>query len=242
MSILEAAPPPEVDLAQGDLLKNVPLFVTASDGEPEVEQNCHALVLSRDCVALHKGKVVAATVRVSQLEFPAPEDATFGSVLDLLTAIRDGDGTPDRFYLGSLPGSSTGRLMAHLDELVTIKLPEDEAAKRAWWSERRVARLNHDFIRALPVRVFQSLARVGFDDVEWLPTPDLDQLLHAGNAELAKLMSGLGNRRYELGALPSDASPKQKAGLETGLRKAEEAEARFRTRLDSYRRERDRRR
>lgn len=47
--------------------------------------------------------------------------------------------------------------------------------------------MNSDFQRDLHLRVFNAIASLGFDVVEWLPTADLEFLKTIGDGELAIL-------------------------------------------------------
>jgi hypothetical protein len=192
---------PDAPLTQGDLLWVGPLHLTGHDGKPVPRLEAEiALVLSRDCVAAHKGKVVVAhVVAVSGKLFDdkaLKEDLKkegaksydvyarlFDDLVRLLQEKRDGSLSPDRFYLGPQPGAQA-RLVAQLDELSTVELPKDSAALAQWVSTQRVATLSDDARRALGTRIFWAFTRVGFDDHEWLPDPDLRAVCDAG--ELAR--------------------------------------------------------
>jgi hypothetical protein len=106
MPIIEH-PQPGAPLSQGDLLKDITLFLTADDwresgGRPEKSPHRLCLVLSRPCAIEHKDAVVVATVQ--RLKDNPPRDAnTFATVRSFLLALRDGLESPDVFYTARGP-------------------------------------------------------------------------------------------------------------------------------------------
>lgn len=179
----------DAEVGQGDLLANVSLFEISADGRPAaIAKATHALIVSRDCAVENKPQVLVAAVFANPLQFAKEEDPKkrFEAFRRHLAVLRDGGQSPDRFYLGALPGS-TERLVAHLDQLCPLVLPPEAAARREWMKTHRVARLTADFRGAIPVRMFWSFGRVGFDNVEWYPSMDLQGLVDAGLAHLHAL-------------------------------------------------------
>lgn len=190
MAIVDACPPADAPLAQGDLLSAgviIPAPVNADD-EPEALNFPYMLVVSRDCSAIHKNSIVIAPVGKM---VPEPfqgkklQELDYEEVKEYAEQLRDGVTRPDRFYLGNLRGQEE-RLWAHLDELGTQLLPEAESARNEWVKGRRVGRLSEDFIRALPVRLFCSVSRIGFHDYEWWSDQDLKWLTAKMTAALHK--------------------------------------------------------
>jgi hypothetical protein len=195
MPILEL-PPAGSELAQGDVLGGVTLY--ASDvikgAAVRIPERTHCLVISRDCVAIRDPLVVVAPVKRFVAEHkPDDED----DVREFYEGVRDGLIEPDLFYLGSF-GPENDRFAARLDELCTIKLPPDEAARKAWIDEHRLARLTTDFVRALPVRLFMTFARVGYDDHHWYCTPDLEWFVKKARAGVAKKRVDVANAEAAL--------------------------------------------
>lgn len=199
MPILEL-PEPDVHLSQGDLLKDLQMHISSSDGHPKLIKQSLGLVLSRTCVIENKKKIIVAPVDVLQVPFSKEKDKEgsrarfFEHIINTLASVRDGDGMPDRFYLGNIPRVQN-RLAARLDELCTIELPIN---LNEWTSARRVARLTKEFLVALPVRLYGAFAKAGFSDYSWLPQVDLELLVHAGKAAQAELAAQVEDERCEL--------------------------------------------
>jgi hypothetical protein len=126
MPIIEL-PIPERPLTQGDVLKGVTLFLTkdtSAEAGGEYQKTSHklCLVISRPCVVGHKPNAVVAAIE--KMKDNVPDDVkTFKDILDFLTDLRDGTGSPDVFYLGQVPGFE-GRFGARLDSLHTIQIPK----------------------------------------------------------------------------------------------------------------------
>jgi hypothetical protein len=186
MPIIELANPGS-PLSQGDILKDVTLFVTAelttaSTGVPQKLPHSMCLVLSRPCGIEHKESVIVASVARLKDDVPRQLD-NFAKVQSFLTGLRDGLTSPDIFYLGQLPGL-TGRYGARFDNLHVIQLPLDGPDRKAFVASKRVAGLHADFTRDLHVRLFRAVASLGFDDDGWLSDADLDWLLNRGRTDL----------------------------------------------------------
>jgi hypothetical protein len=181
-------------LNQGDLLRGVKLFLTGktdalTGGESVVSKTDHCLVLSRPCVTAHKGAVVVAAVQRMPSQTPV-EIKTLDRALNFLTQLRDGNDSPDVFYLGQLPGKeSDGRYAARLDSIHTIEIPQKPDLRTAFIEKHRFAKLHIDFQRDLHTRVFQAFATLGFEDITWFSDADLNYLVEVGKAEIGVLQS-----------------------------------------------------
>jgi hypothetical protein len=204
------------ELSQGDLLKEI-RFVYLKDGlKPATWDNSYALVVTRDCQT-ERGSLVVARVTVNPSVLPRrdkekPADEHFEDLRRLLGNLRDGSGTPDSMYLGTLPGEHK-RVVAHFDQFCTIAPP---AALAEWISQHRVATLSEPFRRALPARMFGAYAQVGHDDADWMCTPDLEALVSAGGECLAELDARVGRANYAL--------IQARGGDATGMPKAPQSE------------------
>lgn len=230
-------------LRQGDLIKLVACFETgALTGQPDDLGATLGLVVSRDCVAENKPRILVAAVRAANLLDPkvltghveSPVER-FDAVVAALDSIRDGSFSPDRFYLGSVPGGSD-RLVAYFDEIACVALPKDRGAREEWILANRVACLEPDALRALPTRLFWALCRGGFDDHAWLPTPDLEIVCDAGQAAQSHLDRIASDLKLELTSAQMDPNAK-KQNLESRAKTLEASQAKadqFRRRLDPY--------
>ena len=176
-------------LNQGDLLRGVKLFLTGktdvlTGGESVVYKNDFCLVLSRPCVTAHKKSVVVAAVEKLPPQTPA-DIKTLARAVDFLTQLRDGNGSPDVFYLGQLFGKeSEGRFAARFDSIHTVEVPQKPELRTAFLEKYRFAKLHIDFQRDLHTRLFQSFATLGFDDTSWFSDADLNFVVEMGNAEI----------------------------------------------------------
>lgn len=189
MPIIEHSKP-DSPITQGDILNGITLFVTLAGwleegGEPGKAPSKLCLVVSRPCVAAHKARLIVAGVQ--KYPDPVPRDIkSFAEVLDFLTNRRDGGEAPDLFYLGQLPGQA-GRFCARLDSLHTVEVPSDVVTMARFLKTRRIATLHRDFARDLHVRLFNAFANLGFDDISWPSTDDLNWLVTQGRADIAAL-------------------------------------------------------
>ncbi len=117
MPIIEPADV-QLPLSQGDILKDVCLFVTKDTWEEpggESHKTAHklCLMISRPCVIGHKPYVVVAAIE--RMGDNVPRDVeSFEDILNFLTDLRDGPNSPDVFYVGQVPGYE-GRFGARLD-------------------------------------------------------------------------------------------------------------------------------
>lgn len=187
MPIVEA-PDDKAPLCQGDILQGIKLAVTQKPWEADAElvkaPAKFCMVLSRPCVLAHKDKMLVASVRKWPGSTPA-ELAEYEHVKQFLKEMRDGEDSPDVFYLGHIP-RETGRFCAELDSIHTIELPKDVLIRQAFVTRSRIARLTPDFIRDLHVRIFRTFASLGFDDISWYSTDDLEWLEGKGKSEILK--------------------------------------------------------
>jgi len=195
MPLLEpASATPPLSLNQGDLLCGLTLHVTSCtdgrDGEAIASKKAkHALVISRPCVLGHKPSMIVAAVERLPDATPASID-TLSKAKDFLTKLRDGDESPDVFYLGHFPDFPTeGRYAARFDSLHTLQIPHVPSAREAFIAKHRKYTLHADFCRDLHVRIFQAFAKLGFDDDQWYGTEDLKFLIQMGEAEIAGIQA-----------------------------------------------------
>ena len=169
MPIIEPARP-GAPLTQGDLLSGVTLYATKESweekgGQASVVKSELCLVLSRPCVASHKKHVIVASVAKFPDSVPKNIDS-FDKVLDFLTGARNGDSSPDVFYLGQLPGR-IGRFCARLDSFHTIEIPEGDEQRTQFLAARRTLTLHPDFARDLHMRILRRIRE------PWLRRPQL---------------------------------------------------------------------
>lgn len=184
-------PSTDAPLRQGDILKAVQLYETADDGDgaAPVENAAYMLVISRHCNAFRNPAVLV--VAITEVK-PAVFDELAGKSLDstrrALAALRDGDGSPDRFYIGPLPGHEPQRAFACLDQVYTIQAPVESSVRSSWISERRIAALTDEHRRHLHASLFLAFGREGFDDFNWWPDGDLRLAIAAGRRAVADAM------------------------------------------------------
>lgn len=194
MPILKQAAAGDV-LRQGDLLEGLPHFVAYESGP--CDETGLSLALSRDCASLHKATILVAQVCPLQLELDnfngssRPFDACRRFFDDEL---RRGFSSPDRFYLGELPGKPDKRFTAKLDSIHTVS-----RALVGDLAQSRVARLTPSFRRDLQVRLAQCFSRTGFEDYAWYSTSDLKYLVATGQGQRADLERDLADSEIQLG-------------------------------------------
>lgn len=177
-------------LSQGDILRGVTLFATATSwddrGGAAVKTPFKmCMVVSRPCVVDNKQHITVTGIDKYPDDTPR-EASTFDKVLDFMTGARDGQTSPDVFYLGQLP-EMRGRYCARLDSLHPIEIPVNRDVRDAFVSKARVATLNPDFLRSLHTRLFGAFANLGFDDYAWPSTEDLTWIVKQGKADITKL-------------------------------------------------------
>ena len=149
MPIIEI-PPNDSPLSQGDILRDISLYLTGEDwaseggGADQLQDAVACLVISRPCVLVNKPQIVVAAIhrflaqplrtskqpeqRNEREKDKEQEGSLFKDHCTWFDFLRDGVSMPDRFYLGRLPSLETQRHCANLDSLHTIKLP---AVRRA---------------------------------------------------------------------------------------------------------------
>lgn len=191
-------------LGQGDLLDGIPLFVSSgwwaagAKGDASRVHRALCLVLSRPCVCAHKSRILVCPVEVAAAGTLSTSEAeTAEDVVDYLKMIRDGQSSPDRIYLGEVPGRK-GRFFAKIDSIHTIDFPES-ADRQVFLAAARVGRLTGDFSRDLHSRLFRSFASLGFDDVGWLCNADLDLIVLRCEHELATAKAAMAAQRRAAG-------------------------------------------
>ena len=224
MPIVEAADP-ATDLSQGDILRITKVHAVAEDGNVRTIDCIACLVLSRDCVAEHKGQVVAAPIH--RFAFKIPEygkeqsrKEIFEDIKEMLAELRDGGASPDRVYLGSIEGLDKAfRQVAWLDHLSTIFVPKETTPRAEWLRTVRIGRLTDDFRRALAIRITWAFGRIGFDDFTWYPTEDLRLIVEQAEGALAELRAAVASEQLTLARAKADAAvnPKEITGREGTL-------------------------
>lgn len=238
MPIIESLSP-ALPLSQGDVLKDVRLFLTQESwveagGAALKTTHKLCLLVSRPCVVGHKPHAIVSAVERFADRVPR-EVETFDDIRDFLTDLRDGTDAPDVFYLGQLPGYE-GRFGARLDSLHTIQLPEGEEALRQFARDKRIGRLNIDFARDLHLRIFRAFASLGFDDHRWMSTEDLRWLVSRGRSETTSAEAALREAETALHAAQAQGfkNPNERQHLERAVADAQAALVRLRFQLAPY--------
>ncbi len=238
MPIIEV-PAPDLPLSQGDVLKDVRLFLTQecwaeAGGDALKTPHKLCLVVSRPCVVGHKPHAIVAAVERFADRVPR-EVETFDDIRDFLTDLRDGTDAPDVFYLGQLPGYD-GRFGARLDSMHTVQLPGDCEALRRFAHEKRIGRLHIDFARDLHLRIFRAFASLGFDDYRWTSTEDLRWLVSRGRSEKTSAETALRDTETALHAAQAQGfkHPNERQHLERAVAAAQEAVLRLGAQLTPY--------
>lgn len=176
----------DAPLQQGDILKDVLLYRSAEDGEPVAVDVSYVLVISRNCNAVRKPTVTVAVVtEMTPEEFKELKTYTLDRTRRYLAALRDGDGSPDRLYLGSLLGRSPYRAFAHLDLMYSIDVPTEDDARQRWISQHRCGALSGDHRRHLHATILVAFGREGHDDLTWWPDDDLKLMIAAGQRDVS---------------------------------------------------------
>jgi len=192
----------DAPLTQGDVLKDIPLFATgqgwSQSGEsPTKVKSPLCLVLSRPCALLHQKQIIVAAIERNTTE-PPREVKIFEKVHEYLVQLRDGFDTPDRFYLGQIPGfPEPGRYFARLDSLYTLRMPPAKELP-GLLAKCRIAELNADFQRDLHRRIFSAFAVLGFDDYGWYSDEDLKWLVQTGETELSQLETQIKEKESQI--------------------------------------------
>jgi hypothetical protein len=207
-------------LQQGDILEGIALAVGDSNGNL-MSVGERGLVLSRNCNALRDSQIVVASV-IRQGLPETPSSKTFDNYRRYLARLRDGDGSPDRVYLGTFDEQNPSqRYSAKLDSIHTIMLPDEKnaAERQRWVDEHRKYCLHGDFLRDLHVRFTLAFCRLGFDDDGWYSDSDLDLLLRAGEVEMSSLNRSLAETKESLSKKKLEMSESNNPGA-GGVKKA----------------------
>ena len=209
--------PGQGPLAQGDIIKDVVMHTTTLDGRSKAIKD-RALVISRNCNAARESTIlVAAIVQFKSQALVDIETFRLDDMRRRLCALRDGDGTPDTFYLGQLDHTDT-RYCAKLNSIFTIELHNHEAQasdRRNWIQERRIARLTSDHRRHLHQRILGAVSPEGFEDVEWLCDADLAVLIDAGHAEYVRLESAKSEENQAIHKISFTGNPQDARNLKS---------------------------
>lgn len=234
MPIIESVSETE-PLSQGDVLKGVKLFSTDSSGEGPVQSKAtYCLVLSRPCVVAHK--VLLTVAAIEEFKFSIANTVeSFDEMLAVMTSIRDASQSPDVFYLGALP-SVQGRFCARLEQLHCLLLPQGEQ-RTSFLQRHRIAKLDVDFSRDLHLRLFRSYASLGFDDLSWFPTEDLQSILQFADTDVSRAQT----RLQGLKATKERQQLQDKKFNESDLSAAERSLNELNQKFDPYRQELQRR-
>ncbi len=209
MPILLPAQPDDQPLEQGDVLDDIQTYIadhTSSDPAPLVDEGL-VLVISRPCNALRSKRLVVAEIVKRPLAGLKGAE-TLQDIKDFFINLRDGDGTPDTFYLGEIePGPD--RYCAKLDSLRTLQVPHEEGARHAFIKRHRRFKLNPEFARDLHLRLFKAFASLGFDDDAWWTDADLDLATKKGEALVASLGAAVKELEAELDVLNAAGGSKK---------------------------------
>ena len=190
-------PSEEEPLSQGDIRRGLAFATTALDGTLTADADArYVMVVSRPCkavrdpfvtvVPVHQSKLDLSEVR-QKLEANAKRDGervSLDRMRRFLAGHREGGQFTDSFYLGTLETGSPKRFAADLSALSTVQVPKEEDARAQWVKKHRVARLDVDFARDLHVRLFNTIARLGFDDHGWYADADLAIMITEGKKQL----------------------------------------------------------
>lgn len=183
MPIIDDQVQADSPLSQGDILKDVPLFVTGEDGNPVHQPGSLCLVISRPCTAV-RSRILSVAVIVQYPDVPKYAN-DFRKLKKTLTSLRDGISI-GKFFLGHLPNHH-GRFCADFTQIFSIVIPVDESERQRFIAARRLARLTSDFSKDMHLSLFRSFASLGFDDEEWWTTEDLECLLAQADADIKTL-------------------------------------------------------
>ena len=234
---------PEVDasLDQGDLLDELKLYWSDAAGDVHGDDGI-GLVVSRPCVSIRRQIVQVAVVKSAKLDVGKllSDNASLERIRRRMFAIRDGDGQPDVFYLGPLPGKSE-RVSARLDHIVSIEVPTDPTERAERVRARRIARLDDSFRRDLHVRMFTAIARQGFSDMGWYTDEDLELLVNHGRSLAGTARAEADAAKAQLQAAQADGDEKRAKGLKQKAANAEKKAVESKAEVTPYERELSRR-
>ena len=241
-------------LTQGDILQGLPFATTAADGTLQQDADARfLLVISRPCRSIRDPSVIVARVHEWKLDLPQlrqqiegskkaadGEKVTLDRMRRFLAGIRDGGQQTDTFYLGDLQPNSQHRFAADLGSLSTLRVPTESGARAEWIKRHRVGRLDIEFARDLHARVFNAIARLGFDDYGWFADPDLEIMITEGQKELAQLQTALAEARSAVQRKSASNDPVPDP-LNNDVKKRESALKAAEDQLAPYLAERDKR-
>ena len=235
----------DAPLTQGDILKDLALFATeANGGDPGSSYKVKSplcMVVSRPCAVLHKQQIIVAAIE--RVAVPLPREAkTLESVRQFLEELRDGGGTPDRFYLGQqIPNfHEEGRFFARLDSLHTVKAPP--AGQLAELLRvRRIATLADDFRRDLHRRVFSAFATLGFDDFGWYPNQDLNWIIAVAEEEVSSIEKDIKEKESQISKNIAAGESSRNQSLSSEVERLRGNLTQVRGKLDPFRDERAKR-
>jgi len=197
-------------LNQGDILKGLVFPALGVDEKLTTATDAkYLMVVSRPCRAIREKFVVVAAVAVSRLDLSLVKAKMAGKSSDgeppsldrmrrYLAGIRDGGQSSDDFYLGNLDSGSPKRYAADLGALATIEVPLESDARRVWIDDHRAWALDVEFARDLHARLFNSYARLGFDDHSWFADPDLEVLVTDGRLQVSAAETALAEAKRAL--------------------------------------------
>lgn len=217
-------------LTQGDILRGLSFATATADDKLKADTRAQfLLVVSRPCKSLRDEFVIVAPVVQTKLDLTQlrqqlegkGEKVTLDRMRRFLAGIRDGAQHPDTFYLGDLEEGSGKRFGADLSAFSTLQVPSEDTARANWVKQHRVWRLDIEFARDLHVRVFNSVARLGFDDHAWFADPDLEVMITEGQKEIAQLGIALADAQRAV-------QTKEAAGENVAKGLVEQVEARTR--------------
>lgn len=239
-------------LQQGDILSGLELYFSALGGSVSPVDGEIGLVLSRNCKAVRSGFIIVAVVAPYQTDnfrkissnTPEGKSPSLDVMRRRFDAIRDGQGQPDQFYLGTLPGQGNLRFAAKLDSVHTIQLPDVSPERESWLSERRIARLSNDHRRSLQTRFFDSIAHEGFDDFRWWCDQDLEMLTTVGNQQLIEIEAQITHIKLELltlEGLGSEQDTNKSKGFQKKLQSLEKEKETKHREIEPYLQEQQRR-
>jgi hypothetical protein len=222
MAILRPAEP-DAPLQQGDLLDDV--LTATTDGEgPTCSKPGMVLVVSRNCQAIRARHIIVARVIKRPLEGLKERATSLEDLVRFLEMVRDGEGTPDTFYLGELAADSADRYVAKFDQLFTITVPEDPEQRAAYLATHRRFSLTPDFAHDLHQRLFRAFASMGFDDEAWawFSDADLKLVVEHGRSLLSEVEAGMtkANSRLQV-VLTSGGNKREEKELRKTLEEAE---------------------
>ena len=239
-------PSDDAPLTQGDVLQGVPLFATKPNwgeagGSHYRVKSPLCMVISRPCAITHKLQVIASAVEKIDVSIPRELDE-LRKVREWLKQLRDGDGNPDRFYLGQqIPGfQEQGRFYARLDSLHTLKLPADDRRPELLRS-CRIATLSEEFRRDLHRRVFSSIATLGFDDYGWYPAQDLEWVIAVGEKQLSTIQSKIDEKKAEIKKNVAAGQSERNRDLKARLRNLIEQADKLRSEIEPFQAEQEKR-